>query len=391
MSAPLVGDEEIEGAFRYAPPWARGPQRSRPDDEPPALPDDERTRPPRTPPAPPQSSPRMATGLGGPNIELPKKLREGATFGGDLAMVELRRRLSLQPDVVPEPPIWIRSEPPSRRIMRLSFILLVSFVSAYGLAVLYPGSFDPLASRLATPNIPSAPSDAMEAKAQVVNPARLVIESRRAFANEPLPLGLSLAGASGEEFVLLKGLTAGTRLSAGTALASRGWRVPAREIASVTAFAPKDYVGTMDTAVDLHAGDRRIDSQVLRLEWVKNAPVKSARLRLQPQPPAALPAAAVLTLDPAEVALLIKRGQELLRNGDISAARLMLRRATKAGSAEAAFALGSTFDPAVLAEIGVLGFAPDAEQARVWYKKASELGSSGASQRLERLTSAGGR
>jgi hypothetical protein len=384
MSAPLARDEEIDDAFRYAPPWARQQSpRARPVEEAPSTSADDQHSPlSRGRAADPDPEPRMATGMGGPNIELPPRMREGTPFEGDVAMVELRRRLSLQPELVPDPPIWIRPESPSRRIMRLSFVLLISFVAAYGLAVLYPSSFNPLA--FMPINIPEPAPEAAEAKAQIETPARLVIEGRRAFANEPLPLGLSLIGASGEEFVLLRGLSAGTRLSAGTPLAAKGWRVPAREIASVTAFAPKDYIGTMEAAVDLHAGDRLVDSQVLRLEWVENKPVRSARL--QPQQQAAAPAPAMLTLDQAEIALMIKRGQELLRNGHISSARLMLHRAAKAGSADAALALASTYDPVVLAEMGVLGFAPDAEQARAWYSKASELGSSEATRRLEQMT-----
>ena len=48
--------------------------------------------------------------------------------------------------------------------------------------------------------------------------------------------------------------------------------------------------------------------------------------------------------DSEEIATLIKRGKDLLDNGDLSAARLLLRRAAEAGSAEGALMLGSTFD-----------------------------------------------
>jgi TPR repeat protein len=44
-----------------------------------------------------------------------------------------------------------------------------------------------------------------------------------------------------------------------------------------------------------------------------------------------------------------------------------------------------TFDPAVLAERGVVGFAPDAAHAREWYDRATKLGSTEALQQLERL------
>jgi hypothetical protein len=211
---------------------------------------------------------------------------------------------------------------------------------------------------------------------------RLIIEGRRAFANEPLPLGLSLNGASGGEFVLLKGLAAGTSLSAGTQLGNQGWRVPAQDFGSVFAYAPKDYVGTMDAAIDLHAGDRLIDSQIIRLEWIKKAVANQAGRQIE----STQRTVTKVKIDPAELAILLRRGEELLRTGDIAAARLILRRASHAGSAQAALALGSTFDPIVLREIGVLGLAADAAQAQAWYRRASELGSEDAKRRLERLT-----
>jgi TPR repeat protein len=83
--------------------------------------------------------------------------------------------------------------------------------------------------------------------------------------------------------------------------------------------------------------------------------------------------------------MLLRRGQELLNTGDIASARLAFRRAANGGSAPAALALGGSYDPFVLAELGVLGLAPDIAQARAWYERASALGSSEAPRRLERL------
>jgi hypothetical protein len=48
--------------------------------------------------------------------------------------------------------------------------------------------------------------------------------------------------------------------------------------------------------------------------------------------------------------------------------------------------LGSTFDPIVFGELGVLGFTADPVQARAWYERASQLGSPEAARRIERLT-----
>ena len=89
--------------------------------------------------------------------------------------------------------------------------------------------------------------------------------------------------------------------------------------------------------------------------------------------------------DSEEIATLIKRGKDLLDNGDLSAARLLLRRAADAGSAEGALMLGSTFDPVALQRLGAIGARPDLVKARQWYQRAAELGSSAASQQLADL------
>jgi TPR repeat protein len=65
----------------------------------------------------------------------------------------------------------------------------------------------------------------------------------------------------------------------------------------------------------------------------------------------------------------------------------LLKRAAIAGNAQAALELGLTYDPVLLAQLGVLGFAPDAGQAREWYDKAIKLGSTEASRHLEQLSS----
>jgi hypothetical protein len=87
-----------------------------------------------------------------------------------------------------------------------------------------------------------------------------------------------------------------------------------------------------------------------------------------------------------EIAVLLKRGKDLITAGDLAAARLVLRRAADANNAEAALALAATYDPLVLRELRVYGFTGDAAMARAWYQKAAELGSSAAPRRLEMLT-----
>jgi hypothetical protein len=91
-------------------------------------------------------------------------------------------------------------------------------------------------------------------------------------------------------------------------------------------------------------------------------------------------------VDQGEIAVLLKRGKNLIASGDLAAARIVLRRAADANNAEAALALAATYDPFVLQELKVYGFTGDAAIARTWYEKAAELGSSVAPRRLEILT-----
>ncbi|MDB5414803.1 MAG: hypothetical protein JWR10_3138 [Rubritepida sp.] len=90
-----------------------------------------------------------------------------------------------------------------------------------------------------------------------------------------------------------------------------------------------------------------------------------------PRAPEARPAP-----DPRVVNMLMARGDQMMARGDISGARLFYSRAAAAGSAAAATAMGRSFDPAVLAELGVRGIRPDREQASQWYRRAAELGQS---------------
>jgi hypothetical protein len=105
-----------------------------------------------------------------------------------------------------------------------------------------------------------------------------------------------------------------------------------------------------------------------------------------PVPDQATPAGkAIRELDPESIKLLMQQGDQFVASGDLVAARLVFRRAAEAGNAAAALALGATFDPVVLARIGVRGMGADIEKARSWYEKAKEFGSPDAPRRLETL------
>jgi hypothetical protein len=294
-------------------------------------------------------------------------------------------------------------------LARFSLVLLVASTVALSVALvtlpdtrpsILKGENGPLLASVSNPQQP---------------PARLIgVEGRQNFSNEAISLGISLYGASGSELALLSGLVSGTRLSVGGPVGDSGWRLPARDLMSALAYAPKDFVGVMNAAIDLRLpNDRLLDSRVMRLEWVPRRPPgpqvlarrpelddprAGTRPEFRPEPrpepkpepehrpePAPEGKAVQPVIDPQEVVALLKRGQDYLQNGDIVSARLMLRRAANAGDPQAALLLGATFDPIVLRDLGVLGFTPDPGQARTWYQRAADAGLPEAARRLERL------
>ena len=87
--------------------------------------------------------------------------------------------------------------------------------------------------------------------------------------------------------------------------------------------------------------------------------------------------------------MLVYRGTDLLKSGDVASARLVLQRAAEAGSASAALMLGTTYDPLTIQQLGTIGVVPDVAQARHWYEKAAALGSEAAPQRLAKLANTG--
>ena len=194
MSAPVQRDESFnsDDARLYAPPWARErplPAAGQPQftSSPPVASADDPTE---DSPAPKERT-RMPKGVGGPNISwAPKMPSPARPFTGDVAIQALRRRLSLEPDVVPQPPIVVRREAPFPWIARLGFVCLAAGVGAFCITALsVTDVYPPVANkgsdrvRPAGVHADSPTTDNFE-----VAPARLVVEGGRAAANDPLPL-----------------------------------------------------------------------------------------------------------------------------------------------------------------------------------------------------------
>ncbi|MGB3743294.1 MAG: SEL1-like repeat protein [Xanthobacteraceae bacterium] len=253
-------------------------------------------------------------------------------FSGDRAMLELQRQLALNPNLISEPSpeagsvVW-------PILIRLCGVISFAAFVAWGI-VSYHGMEKPVGIMPAEVSTPAISSDRVH---------YVDVELARP----------TMAAPRTEDAA-----TTNVRRSAATI-------TPSPAVPAVVAVAPLPTASVNAIAV---------------------TPVPAQTIAPPPAQPVPRPDnRPTVRLDSGELEMLVKRGNEFIANGDLAAARLLLRRGAEAGSAEAALALGATFDPVVMQRLGAIGTTPDITQARQWYQRAAELGSSAASQRLAGL------
>lgn len=78
-------------------------------------------------------------------------------------------------------------------------------------------------------------------------------------------------------------------------------------------------------------------------------------------------------------------GDALLARGDVVSARLFYEAAADIGFAAAMTAVGKTYDPVILGQLGIKGFRADPVKAAEWYLKATKAGNPEATEHLEGL------
>jgi len=316
-----------------------------------------------------------------------------------------------------------RSHPPRRLLNRVGQTAAVVFLSAgvaFGLMYILnvrPTSTGGQQKSAVASFAPSAIGTPITAAPTPQSSPRLVTGTLSGATNRVVALGVNLNGAAPGASVLVRGLPPGSHVTVGQAEENGAWRVPVRELTRAAVMPPSDFVGTMNLSVDLRLADGRVvDSDIQQLNWTPGIPesvvpkpvtTTVVRPRFVPAPApretsnvsragsgeaktaerstrqASAPAPALRRLEQDEIANLLRRGLAALRNDDISAARLLLRRAAEAGNAQAALALAATYDPMTLKEFGELGAKADVAQARHWYRKAADAGSTEARQRLQ--------
>jgi hypothetical protein len=117
------------------------------------------------------------------------------------------------------------------------------------------------------------------------------------------------------------------------------------------------------------------------------APQAAAPFQATLQPaPAGQEAALRRALPRPEVEDLIREGNKRMREGDILEARQIYQKAVAYGDAEAALAMGRSYDPIYFARIEKKNAEPDAAKAFEWYRKAMDAGAAQTAMvRIENL------
>lgn len=207
-------------------------------------------------------------------------------------------------------------------------------------------------------------------------------------------------------FVRVRGLPPTAALSDGYSIAAGSWAVPLAALPTLKLTVPAGVTGHSEIVVTLVSIDGAVLAETKSSIVIGTAPQPATPpqrsssgapapaisiLRAAPMQPGEISAAAPVVVpaltpeDRERATRLMKKGDEQMQEGNVSAARLFYERAADAGLPQAAMALASTFDPPEIARLQLVGSQADRKQARRWYERARQLGAPEADQRLQRL------
>jgi len=358
-------EPDSPGPLKYAPKWARmaapepAPRRDRPSGRAPggaapggAVPrENARPKIDKAPPPPlrPREPPPWKHG------------KRRGRFEGDVAIKELRERMALAPDLPPTPPMREERGGLFGMVGRLAGLVTVAAIGAYGFVWI------------------STPHD--QPREQGLSPAVYETTASGERADAAPPGSRSGDGTGGFSPAVYRPAPVAAA-NPETGMPRSQDNAPAER---PQLLSPVPWP-TPDAGRDLNAR-RETPTTGTAVPSVGPLAPDPTPPRLTSPPGAETPVAppAAPGIDREEIATLLARGRTYLANGDVVSARLAFRRAAEAGDAQAALALGGTFDPMVLKGLGVIGVAVDLAQARNWYQKAAELGSREAPKRIDQL------
>jgi hypothetical protein len=189
-------------------------------------------------------------------------------------------------------------------------------------------------------------------------------------ASTRVPFPIRVGQVPPNSFVRVRGLPTTASLSDGHAISPGTWAVPLNALADLTMAVPSTVKGSVEVVVTLVGSDGSV--------------LTEARTTLVFSP-SATTASSSSPYDQQRAQQYLQKGREQLAQGLVAPARQLFERAADLGLAEAAMALGETYDAAELGQPHLRGIQPDPKEARRWYERARVLGAPNAEQRLLRL------
>jgi hypothetical protein len=212
----------------------------------------------------------------------------------------------------------------------------------------------------------------------------------------PLPIQIKPSGTMPRRaIVLIRGLPSTVTLSDGRLFESGVWGVPAADLAKVKMLSSETPAGRTPVTVSVVAIDGTLlaeangslimaespadlnDKTIFTAAPAQDLPAERDVFNAPPRPSPA---------QSEQLFSIVRKGDEQMAMGNVSAARLLYRHAADNGLAAAALALAASYDEEELRKRRVKGgVQPDSKQAQFWYEKARELGSAEARERLLKL------
>ena len=202
------------------------------------------------------------------------------------------------------------------------------------------------------------------------------------------PLALLLpeetAVAGDARFLMIRGLPQGFQLSQGFSV-KQTWFLSVTEAKNLQMTSPANFTGDLTLEV-LYCKDSK--------EPPLRSVVRTVVIKSDSQPnrnaltPAVTPTPSLrkIQLTAEREADALRRGEDLMKHGDVAAARLLFEDIAAMGSAKGALAMAQSYDREHLRKFFIQGpLQPDPERAKTWYENAARLGSRDAERALSAL------
>jgi hypothetical protein len=381
MTSPDDKDP-VRSELEYAPPWVReqAAREQAPREE-----------------APREEAPREETARdqfraalrqsGGPAVEQQaQKDSENRRFGDDRPW----HQRALEPELVPEPPAGASNLWPM--MLRLGAVCTIAAMVAAAVVFLF--SPKQIAHKIAQATASAPAGVADDAAPAAIESSRGGPAGVPALAVET-SAGVTTPPAQGHVAIVTPSQMPPSQMPPSQIAAATPPQLPEGQIVTAPAkpgppaesAAPAQQFASLPPPNASPANIRTSPAPGVS-EPAQTDPKPAANPAAPPAPAQAAPASVTkpaVVLDENEINTLIRRGKNLLNDGDFAAARVLFERAANAGSAEAALALGSTYDPNVIKRLGAIMVKPDVENARKWYQVAADRGSAAASLQLANL------